>query len=342
MSFFRRPTRPRVNLALQGGGAHGAFTWGVLDALLEDGRIDFDGLSGTSAGAMNAVVLADGLLRGGRDAARERLARFWSRVAASVPLGMVMPVGGGDDAALTPAARLMLQWAQFVSPYQFNPLNLNPLRELLAELVDFDRLRRIRTLRLFIAATRTDTARLHLFRNRDLSVDALLASGCLPNLQQAVEIDGRTYWDGAFAANPAVFPLLYECTSRDTLLVLLSPSSFGPTPRTAHDIRQRSLELAFNSPFMREMHLIGQARRFVAGSALRIGRLERRLMHARFHLIEAEGLAERFPPETRITPYLPLLERLRDFGRDQARDWLGRHGRRLGRESSLDLSAHFG
>ena len=342
MLFAPRTSRLRVNLALQGGGAHGAFTWGVLDALLEDDRIDFEGLSGTSAGAMNAVMLVDGLLRGGRDGARERLAVFWSRVAASVPIGFVMPVGGGEEVALTPAARVMLQWAQFVSPYQFNPLNLNPLRELLAELVDFERLRHGDAPRLFIAATRTDTARLHLFRNRDLSVNALLASGCLPNLQQAVEIDGKSYWDGAFAANPAVFPLLYECASQDTLLVLLSPSSLGPTPRTAQDIRQRALELAFTTPFMREMHMIAQARAFVAASALRIGRLERRVMRARFHLIEADGLMGQFAAETRITPHLPFLERLRDLGREQARVWLDRHGRRLGRESSLDLSALFG
>ncbi len=341
MLSFLRPSRLGVNLALQGGGAHGAFTWGVLDALLEDGRIDFDGLSGTSAGAMNAVLLADGLLRGGRDAAREQLARFWAGVAASVPLGMVMPVGR-EDATLAPAARLMLHWAQFVSPYQFNPLDLNPLRELLLRLVDFDRLRRVDAPRLFVAATRIDTARLHLFRNRDLDVNALLASSCLPNLQQAVEIEGRSYWDGAYAANPAVFPLLSECASRDTLLVLLSPSSFGPTPRTAQDIRQRALELAFNSPFMREMHLIAQARRVAAASPLRVGRLDRRLTRARFHLIEADGLTARVPAETRIIPYLPFLERLRDFGRDQAHTWLSRDAGRLGRESSVDVSAHFG
>lgn len=341
MLFFNRSSPIRLNLALQGGGAHGAFTWGVLDALLEDGRFSFDGVSGASAGAMNAVMLAEGLRRGGRDGARDLLATFWTRVAAHVPIGFIMPTDERADVALTPAARLMLQWAQFISPYQFNPLNLNPLREVLGELVDFDALRTTALPSLFIAATRVATGQLHLFRNPELGVEALLASACLPNLQHAVQLDGAMYWDGAFAANPAVLPLLFTGAS-DTLLVLLSPLQSVSTPRSVQGIRERTLELAFTAPFLREMQIIAHIHDFVALSPMRFGRLERRIMRSRFHLIEAHALMHDLAAETRLTPHLPFLEHLRDLGREQTMTWLDQHRAKLGRQSSLDLSALFG
>lgn len=341
MPFKPRNPNVVINLALQGGGAHGAFTWGVLDRLLEDGRFSFEGLSGSSAGAMNAVMLAEGLRRGGRDGARELLSTFWTRIAASVPIGFALPLDDGAGVKLAPTARLMMQWAQFVSPYQFNPLNLNPLQDLLADLVDFEALRQTRTPRLFVAATRADTGRLRLFRNEELGVQHLLASACLPNLQHAVEIDGDAYWDGAFAANPAVFPLFYECDSRENLLVLLSPTRFGPAPRTVQGIRERTLELAFTAPLMRELHMLCQAKNFVAASPWRLGRLDRRIMRSRFHLIDAHASMGEFTAETKLAPHMSFLVRLYDLGREQAASWLGQHGDKVGRQSTLDFSALF-
>ena len=209
-----------LNLALQGGGAHGAYSWGVLDCLLEDGRYGFDGISGTSAGAMNALVLADGLMKGGPQWARLALEEFWQAIADSVPLDLSMPVQGGEGLALMPATRMMLNWTQYLSPYQLNPLNFNPLRQLLKERVDFEGLRRHSPVRLFLAATNANTGKLRLFRNAELSVEAALASACLPMIHHAVEIDGEPYWDGGYSANPAVFPLFYECDSPEILLVL--------------------------------------------------------------------------------------------------------------------------
>ena len=333
--FFRsRKTRP-LNLALQGGGAHGAFTWGVLDALLEDGRLDFEGVSGTSAGAMNAVVLAHGLLQGGRDGAREALAHFWRTVAGSAPL-----ISAGADAesgGLPPSVQMMLYWMQQLSPQQFNPLDINPLRDIVSAQIDFERLRADCPLKLFIAATNANSGRLRLFRNRELSAASVLASACLPTLHHAIEIDGEPYWDGAYAANPAVFPLLYECASADILLVLLSPPAQGASPHTPQDIRRRSLELAFKSNFLREMHSLAHARAYAGRSLLPLGRLERRLRQANIHLIAADELMGRLAAESKLTTCLPFLEMLRDQGRAHATAWLAEHYPAVGRRSSVDI-----
>ena len=256
-------TAPRLlNLALQGGGAHGAFTWGVLDALLEDGRIAFDGLSGTSAGAMNTVVLAQGWMAGGRDGARAALRRFWTALADTMPMDVTRhDLEGGVH--LAPMVKLWMAWAHYVTPAQFNPLDVNPLRELLIDQVDFDGLRRNSPFRLFVAATDADSARLRVFGANELSVDAVLASGCLPTVFHAPRIDGRTYWDGGYAANPAVFPLLHGGRARDTLLVLLSPLEWAPSQPTdtARQLHARVAEIAFSAAFRREMQALVRDRR---------------------------------------------------------------------------------
>lgn len=338
MLFRSRKIRP-LNLALQGGGAHGAFTWGVLDALLEDGRLGFDGVSGTSAGAMNAVALAHGLLHGGHDGAREALARFWQAVAGSAPL-----ISAGADArsgSLPASVRMMLHWMQQLSPQQFNPLDINPLRDIVSAQIDFERLRAASPLRLYIAATHANSGRLRLFRNHELNADCVLASACLPTLHHAIEIDGEPYWDGAYAANPAVFPLLYDCASHDILLVLLGTAAQGASPRTPQDIRRRSLELAFKSTFLREMHDLAHARRQAGDALLPLGRLERRLCRARFHLIDAGAVLSGLAAESRLTTCLPFLEMLRDQGRAHARHWLAEHHSAVGRSSSVDIQALF-
>jgi NTE family protein len=271
----RRAPSGRLNLALQGGGAHGAFTWGVLDALLADPRIRFEGLSGSSAGAMNAVVLADGWAKGGRDGARAGLDAFWSAVGRQVPAAMVTQASG-DAISLSPASKLMAQWAGHFSPSQLNPFDLNPLRDMLARQIDFERLRADSPFKLFVGTTHANSGKLRVFRERELSIEVLLASACLPRIHHAIEIDGEPYWDGGYSANPAVFPLFYECDSRDVLLVLLAPLRREHTPRTVDEIEARILELGFSANFMREMRMFALATDFARPSFLKLGRLERR------------------------------------------------------------------
>jgi NTE family protein len=337
---------PRLlNLALQGGGAHGAFTWGVLDALLEDGRIGVDGLSGTSAGAMNAVVLSQGWMTGGRDGARAALRRFWSALAATMPAGVTRHDADGG-VHLAPAVKLWMAWAHYMTPAQFNPLDVNPLRELLAEQIDFERLRRDCPFRLFVAATHADSGRLRLFGSRELSLDAVLASGCLPTVFQAPRIDGQTYWDGGYAANPAVFPLLHEARSRDTLLVLLSPLELPPTQPgdTARELHARVAEIAFTAAFRREMQALvreraSRERRGWHRWLPRAWRGEEAAAH--FHLIEAGPTLEHLAGETRLAVDARFFDTLHHLGRASAQRWLAQHFDALGRRDSVDLAAKF-
>ncbi|MDD5250062.1 MAG: patatin-like phospholipase family protein [Rhodocyclaceae bacterium] len=331
----------RVNLALQGGGAHGAFTWGVLDRLLEDGRVYFDGVSGTSAGAMNAVVLANGLMSGGNDGARAALAAFWAAVAGSQPYKAAVPALDGENIALAPALKAMLRWTSYLSPGQLNPFDLNPLRDIVEAQIDFARLRTASPVRLFIAATHANSGKLRLFRQPELSADALLASACLPTIHRAVVIDGEPYWDGGFAANPAVFPLFYECDSRDILLVLLAPLKHKETPDSAAAIKDRVLELTFNSTFLREMRMFAHLREYVSRSWLPLGRFERRIVRSHFHVIEAEDLMCQLTTETKLTADMRFFEMLRDRGRERAQDWLQAHAEDVGRRSTVELSELF-
>jgi len=341
-----------LNLALQGGGAHGAFTWGVLDGLLEAGYSHFEGVSGTSAGAMNAVCLAHGLMQGGADGARAALAGFWTAVAGSSPFET-----NGDGSTLSPALRLMLQWTDYLSPEQMNPLDLNPLRDILAEQIDFAGLRAHSPVKLFIAATHANSGKLRIFRSPEISLEALLASACLPTIHRSIVIDGEPYWDGGYSANPAVFPLVHECSAADILLVLLTPLRYEATPESAPDIKLRLRELAFNATFLREMrmfaHLQEQVRHGAPSSDRPgwfdrlLGRcpqprgLEARLSALRFHAISADQALHALPAESKLAVSLPFFERLRDDGRAHARSWLEKHRSTLGKAATLDLGTLF-
>ena len=337
---------PRLlNLALQGGGAHGAFTWGVLDALLEDGRVAFDGLSGTSAGAMNAVVMAQGWMDGGRDGARAALRRFWTALADTMPVDVTHHDADGG-VHLAPMVKLWMAWAHYVTPAQFNPLDVNPLRDLLADQVDFEKLRRHAPFRLFVAATHADSGRLRVFDARELGVDAVLASGCLPSVFHAPRIDGQTYWDGGYAGNPAVFPLLRGGRALDTLLVLLSPLEFAPTQPTdtARALHARIAEIAFTAAFRREMQALVRER------AQRGRRPWHRWLprswggdppEPRFHLIEAGPALEHLAGETRLAVNGKFFETLHQLGRETAARWLAQHVDAVGRRDSVDLAAKF-
>jgi NTE family protein len=330
-----------INLALQGGGAHGAFTWGVLDALLEDGRLGFDGVSGTSAGAMNAVALAQGLMTGGPDGARAALQTFWTAVAGSAPFEVAMPVDDGKNMVLAPGMRLMLQWAHYFSPHQLNPFDLNPLRDIVSSQIDFERLRQHSPVKLFIAATNANSGKLRLFRGPGLTPDAILASACLPTMHRSVVIDGEPYWDGGYAANPAVFPLLEECASREIMLVMLTPLKHKATPHSAQDIQNRVLELAFNATFLREMRMFAHLRDHVSRRWLRLGTFERRLASTHFHVIEAAELLGELSSESKLAANLQFFEMLKNLGRDRAQAWLKASHGDIGHRSSVNLGELF-
>lgn len=339
-----RRSPPRLNLALQGGGAHGAFTWGVLDALLQAPGIDLEGLSGSSAGAMNAVVLADGWLKAGRDGARQALDDFWTAVGKQLPSAFVVQ-GRSEAVDLSPAAKLLASWAGYFSPSQLNPFDLNPLRALLERQVDFEGLRAASPFKLFVGATHASSGKLRIFREHELTVDALLASACLPKIHHAVEIDGEAYWDGGYSANPAVFPLFYDCDARDVLLVLLGPLQRAETPRTVDDIDARIAEIAFSAHFMREMQMFARATAFARPGILPgswSGRLDRRLRQMRFHMIDASDLGSLARTGTKVLAYGPFLDRLRALGLQRGNDWLARDAASVGRQSTVDVNALFG
>lgn len=335
----------RINLALQGGGALGAITWGVLDRLLEEPDLDFEGVSGASAGAMNAVALAHGWIDGGRDGARKSLAGFWEavgRVAAPVQLA---PADEFGSAALRLApSQLMLGILRFFSPYQLNPLDINPLRNIVERQFDFERLRRASPIKLFIGATRVRSGTLKVFTERELTPQHLLASSCLPTLHHTIDIDGESYWDGAYAGNPPLYPLLYDCRAADVLVVMLQPLVRDGTPRTVDEIRARATEIQFSATFLREMRSFAMAQASVGRGVFAFGPswLDRRLRALRLHLIEADDFVRGLDPGKAHNTNWPFLQKLMTLGRSRADAWLDRHRGDIGKRSSLDATTLFG
>jgi NTE family protein len=310
----RRPKR--LNLALQGGGAHGAFTWGVLARLLEAG-IRIEGISGASAGALNAVALAAGWLRGGAAGAGQALDELWREIGR---LAQLSPLRAGG---LTQMAADFA--AQYLSPYQLNPLGANPLRAVLERLIDFERLRVVATPRLFIAATSVATGRARIFRNPELSADAVLASACLPQLHPAITIDGEPYWDGGFSANPPLIPLVEGSRARRLVLVQINPIVADRTPRTPSEIRNRIAEIAFGRPLVEELERLRQAARS-GGPIAWLSTRRRRLHRHRLHTIDGSAELSRLDPRTKVDPTWPLLLELRERGWVAAEAWLRGHG----------------
>jgi NTE family protein len=320
--------QPRtLNLALQGGGALGALTWGVLDRLLQEPRLRVEAISGTSAGAMNAAALASGWVKGGRAGARETLSSFWEAVGSS---NYPRPSGSGA---------LMIDLSRLFSPYQLNPFDINPLRKIISDVIDFEALRSRRAIRLFIAATRLSTGTLKLFENAELSTEALLASACLPTLSHAIEIDGESYWDGAYSGNPAIYPLLYQCRAADIMVVRLQPMQRDGLPTSAKAIRARMVDFQFNAAFLREMRNLALAKREIEKEWLPLGTLARKLKRLNFHLIEADDLIGKMRVEKTLNADLDFLLKLKDEGRARAEGWLKKSAGLLGRSSSVDLNA---
>ncbi len=315
-------TPVRLNLALQGGGAHGAFTWGVLDRLLEEAWFEPEAISATSSGAMNALALAQGWSEDGRAGARHALTQLWHTVAAqSSPLTWAFPAMAGSGA--------LLGFAKHFGPQQINPLGINPLRGIAEALFDFDRLRR-GPLRLYLATTRVRDGALVLFDNALLDVDALLASACLPQFFPPVEIDGELYWDGGFAGNPVLEPLIYDGRSAELLCILVQPLTCPEPPRSATAIAERMAELAFSTTFLRELDGLRRIQRSLSGS-FPLSAIGRRIKSLRFHLIEPGAFLAEHGLRTRLDTRLAFLEELCGLGRQAADDWLGRHRQMLGR-----------
>jgi NTE family protein len=336
---------PVVNLALQGGGSHGAFTWGVLDALLEDGRVKFEGISGASAGAMNAVILAEGwrraLMEGKepRSGAREHLNRFWTAVGQR-------PAGFGIPAAVpwfappygTQQATLMFDLVSRVfSPYQLNPFDVNPLRDVLKPLVDFPALRATSPFRLFVSATNVRTGRPRVFREYELELDMLLASAALPFAFHAVEVDQQFYWDGGYVGNPSLYPLFYATSTRDLLLVQINPLVRDDVPDTAQEIIERVNEISFNTALLHELRAIAFVERLLVEHKLDPDKYKRINMH----MIQAEEQLRKYGATSKTYASPGFLKELFELGRKTAIDWLDANLAYVGHASSVPIAERF-
>ncbi|MGU2419705.1 patatin-like phospholipase family protein [Burkholderia cenocepacia] len=333
----RRRSTKKIALALQGGGSHGAFTWGVLDRLLEDERLVIESMSGTSAGAVNAAVLADGFEKGGAQGAREALARFWSAMAQA---GIFSPYRSGPLNPLGPDWSPVAQWwdwiSQIFSPSQLNPLNFNPLRNVLSQTIDFACVRRCQKIQLYVSATNVRTNSLRIFTGAELSAEVLLASACLPQLYPAVAVDGEYYWDGGYLGNPVLEPLVDGCTDvADIVLVQVDPFQRDAVPRTAHEIASRVNEISFNASLMREIRTIAGITQLIADGVVK----DPRYKCVYFHRIAAEEMFRGLGAHSKLDTHPAFLARLRDCGREAASTWIAGHFADLGRRTTLELSA---
>ena len=341
MNKNKNKTPTRINLALQGGASHGAFTWGVLDCLLEDASLGFAGISGTSAGALNAAVLVTGLARGGNAAARDALREFWHDVSCSNGCFGAVPAAGFGASPLWPGmswtpSAFFGAWARSFSPYDLNPLDLNPLRDAVRRHVEEAALRRAGP-QLFVTATAVRTGQPRVFSGAALTIDALLASSCLPHLFRAVTIDGEAYWDGGYSGNPALWPLIYETVEDDLLLVKTQPLERAATPQTALAIADRASEIGFNAVLVAEMRAIAFVKRLLAEQRVERGRYK----DLRLHMIADEEELGALDAASKLDTSWSFLESLWRMGRAAARRWLDTHRAAVGLRSSYDIEAGF-
>jgi NTE family protein len=333
----------KINLALQGGGAHGAFGWGVLDRLVEDERLDIEGICGTSAGSINAVVYAYGRMQGDRAGAREALEGFWRAVSDagrgySLLQGLAPADGRRRD--FSPGYLLFETMTRALSPYQFNPFDINPLRDVLGKCVDFSALADCKCAELFISATNVRTGQIRVFRNHEVTLETVMASACLPQLFRAVEVGGEAYWDGGFMGNPALFPLFYHTQSRDVVIVHINPIERADVPTTASTIQDRVNEITFNSSLLRELRVVAFVTRLIDQGWLKdeyVGRLKHVLMHS----IRADEAMSGLSVASKMNTDWAFLSRLRDLGREAAGAWLAQNYEHLGERSTVDLNRDY-
>jgi NTE family protein len=331
-----------VDLALQGGGAHGALTWGVLDRLLADPRIEIASVSGTSAGAMNAVVMADGIQRAGREGAREALHAFWKAVSDAARFSPLQRslwdrLSGRFSLDHNPAYLFFEQLTRQFSPYELNPLDINPLRDLLVRTIDFDRVNRCDALKVHVTATNVRTGRGRTFTQPELSVDAVMASACLPFLFKAVEIDGEAYWDGGYIGNPALYPLVEDTATRDLIVVQINPLVREKLPRSGREIVNRINEITFNASLIKELRAIELLHRLIEAEGLESERY--RDMYV--HLIHAHEELKDLDASSKLNAEWEYLTHLKERGQRWAEAFLDRHFDDIGRRSTFDLASLF-
>jgi NTE family protein len=332
-------TQKTIKLALQGGGSHGAFTWGVLDRLLKDERIGIEGVSGTSAGAMNAVALADGLAGGGAAEARASLEKFWSATSAAARLSPIRRSAldvfmGNWSLDASPGYLVMDQLSRLFSPYDLNPLDLNPLRQVVGDCIDFGRVNDPNSVKTFLTATNVRTGKPKIFRQPAITLDSVMASACLPFLYKAVEIEGEAYWDGGYMGNPALFPLVDECAPGDVVLIQINPFYRPDIPRTARDIQNRLNEITFNATLLKELRSLA-----FLWEIIHHENLEReRYRDVRIHSIYDEETMLALGVSSKLNAEWSFLTYLRDRGRKAAESWLSQHYDDLGVRNTLDLS----
>jgi len=327
-----------IDLALQGGGAHGAFTWGVLDRLLEEKWLKIEGVSGTSAGAMNAAALISGYVSGDAQGARQSLELFWRRVSEAArysplqrsPMDVLLGRWTLDTSPIFIASDLI---SRLLSPYDLHPMDVNPLRRILTEVIDFEKLAQA-PIKIFVTATSVSTGRARIFRNAEVTADALLASACLPTMFRAIEIEGELYWDGGYSGNPTITPLVRECVSRDTILVQINPIERREQPRSATEIANRLNEVSFNAVLLKELRMIALLRQ-AANPGEKEGAQWARM---RIHRITSEMMTT-LSASSKLLAEWGFLCMLRDEGRRAASDFLARQGTNIGTRSTLDLDA---
>ncbi len=352
-----KPSKKTVNLALQGGGAHGAFCWGVLDYILEDGRLDIEGVSATSAGAANAVVLAQGLLNGNNQEARQLLHQFWKNVSeVGVPYNKFKPMipgtnfakafynfnqdEGGDQRFSLDDSFLYTTFdfiTKILSPYQFNPMNINPLREIFDKMIDFSKIQKSSKIKIHLCATNIETCKIRIFTNESITADAVLASACLPFLFQSVEIEGEHYWDGGYIGNPAIFPLIYNCQSHDVVIVHINPINRKGIPKTATEILNRLNEVSFNSSLMREMRAISFVTKLINNKVIPEDKMKKMYIHS----IRSDEEMVRHSVSSKMNTDWEFLTHLRDKGREVTQLWLDEHFKDVGNASSIDIDKEF-
>lgn len=338
--------RKPINLALQGGGAHGAFAWGVIDRLLEDGRIDIDGVSGTSAGSMNAVVFAHGRLVGGHEGARQALEDFWKAVSDAgqryspirkAPWESMLAGWSGEANFAFEAFKLM---TNAMSPYQWNPLNFNPLLDIIKSQVDFEHLNQCPNTKLFLSATNVHTGKVRVFNTHEITPEAVMASACLPFLFQAVEIDGEAYWDGGYMGNPSLFPLFYGTSTRDVLIVHINPIERHVTPKSPVEIYDRVNEISFNSSLIKELRAIAFVQKLVDEGWLK-DEYKKKVMYVLVHSLRADEALADCSVASKFENDWKFLTGLRDRGRAAASAWLKANFDAIGNRSTVDLRAEF-
>ena len=337
-------TIKKMNLALQGGGAHGALAWGVLDKLLEDGRITFDSVSATSAGAMNAAVLAQGLVTGGNDGAREALGKFWKMISEAGKLYSPMkttPLESlfGIKMENSMSYFMMDLMSKMLSPYQLNPFNFNPLRDILEKNVDFDTIKYSKKLKVFISATNVKTGKIKVFENKDMSLDVVMASACLPFMFQAVKVEEDYFWDGGYMGNPAIFPLIYNSKCADILIIHINPIYREQVPESAADILNRMNEISFNSSLMREMRAIAFVSKLLDNGWIK-DEYKKNMKRLFIHAVRADVTMQSFSVASKMNTEWGFIKQLYEEGRRQGAVWLKQNFAHVGKRTSIDIDEY--